>query len=147
MGIMVQCAKGCGKEIEVTTEAQKEMVELGRNVTIAHSDCLEPAKDLRRYHVVISVYEVQPDGTETLDAQVGDYAEGSSFSAASTRLGEELNEQWLKVLDMASIIDGDSTIKQLEDEEEERPQDTTRPRNVLRGPNNEEPPSSGLIMI
>lgn len=168
MGIRVGCARGCGHMIEITSEAMKEMVELGQGINISHDVCPgEVVDEKRKYHIVITLFEVHDGPTDVPDdpseqdyydigvpveekiASFGAYAEGVNFQATYAELGKKLGEQWEKVGEQASFIDMDMSLREDDDEDEAHPKPRKPARNVLRrqDDDNNPEPGNGLIMI
>lgn len=111
MAIEVACVK-CKLPVTVTTEALKELTELGGRAQITHEVCpTEVPESLREFHVVISVFEVTRDADEPERASeeqvagVGATVHAPSFRDAYEPLGVALGEQWGIVARSVDFID------------------------------------------
>lgn len=119
MPLETTCVK-CHGPITVPDEVLKEALELGRPVKPQHDVCPEqepePTEN-RTFHLVVTInevvkpedYEPGPDQEpwpEEKLAQFGATVDATTFKNALDPLVTELNKQWEKVVEQASIIDG-----------------------------------------
>ena len=111
MKLILRCAKGCGGTIEVGDEQIEEAKKHGTALVAAHEVCPRDKLVGSIYRVVIEVWRKRPGAEDDeLLTKVGGTTESADFKTAIPSLGQQMGEQWSKVVGMADIIDMDEEV-------------------------------------
>lgn len=111
--MLVMCSKGCGYGLNATQEMLDEASKAGVPLSVQHDICPnEDVAPLRHIKITVTAEEIDAEGNPSPLASMGHTAEAKTFTDALPELQRALNDQWSKIVGLASVIDSEYVEKE-----------------------------------